>query len=70
MKTIDQRISILERKMGYVKGRVPGTQLSRTLNPIEGIEWTLSLGLFQERKKFFTAPTIQKCLRFAEKELL
>ena len=70
MKTIDERINKLEKKLGYVKGRVPGTQLLRTLHPVDGVEWTLSLGLAQDRKKLFVAPTIEECVKRAEKELL
>jgi len=69
MKTIEERIKILEKKMGYERGRVPGTQLSRTLHPVCGIVWTLSLGLMQEPKRFFVANTIEKCIARAEKEL-
>ena len=67
-KTIDERISILEKLTGYSKGRVPGTSLTRVITETD-IEWTLSLGLFQERKQFFTAKTIEGCLKSAEKEL-
>ena len=70
MKTIDERIKVLEKKMGYVHGRVPGTQLTRTLHPVAGVTWTLSLGLMQEPKKFFVSTTIEKCIARAEKELL
>jgi hypothetical protein len=69
MKTIDERISRLEKKTGYVKGRVPGTQISRVLT-VWGIEWCLSIGLMQDRKRFFSGKTIEECLKKAEKELI
>jgi len=68
MKTIDQRIAALEKKCGFVKGRVPGTQITRVITP-QQVEWTLSLGLMQDRKRFFTNPTIEACIKSAEKEL-
>lgn len=67
-KTIDERIAVLEKLCGYVKGRVPGTQLTRIVTETD-IEWTLSLGLIQDRKRFFTAKTIEECLGLAETEL-
>jgi len=68
MKTIDERIAKLEEKHGYVKGRVPGTSICRVLSPT-GIDWTLSLGLMQDRKRFWTNPTIEECLTQAENSL-
>ncbi len=68
--TIDQRIKRLEKATGYVKGRVPGTQLIRTLTPTS-IEWCLALGLMQQQQKpMFSGKTIEMCLKKAEKELL
>lgn len=66
---MEKRIERLEKEAGYVSGRVPGTSLTRVITETS-IEWTLTLGLFQDRKKFFTAPTIEECLKSAEKELL
>jgi hypothetical protein len=70
--TIDQRIERLEKVMGYEPGRVPGTILSRTIAPHDGggLLWTLSLGLMQDRKRFWTNPTIEECLADAERSLL
>ena len=68
-KTIDERISILEKLTGYCKGKVPGTSLTRIITETD-IEWTLSLGLSQERKRFFTSKTIEGCIKSVEHELI
>lgn len=68
-KTFSQHIENLEKKFGLDKKKsgyqVPGTSLCRVVTE-RGIEWTLSVGLFQERKRFFTAMTIEECLKKAE----
>ena len=62
---IEKRINQLEKLAGYVKGRVPGTQLVRALG--EGcINWCLSLGLMQDPKAHFYGGTIDECIGKAE----
>ena len=66
--SIEKRIFLLERQFGYTDGRVPGTIISRILTP-KSIEWSLGLGLMNERKMFFTGKTISECVKKAEEIL-
>ena len=51
-KTIDERISILEKLTGYCKGKVPGTSLTRIITETD-IEWTLFIGTLSREKTIF-----------------
>ena len=70
MTTTEKRITALEKKYGYVEGRVPGTSFVRIITEHDGIQWSLGLGLMQDRKQYFVAPTISECLDKAEKSVI
>ena len=65
---LEDRLNRLEKKAGY-NGCVHGTQLIRSMNPVEGepLQWTLALGPFHLAKEMFTGNTIDEALDKADR---
>lgn len=62
MRSIENRIKILEKKYGGV----PGTIISRQMAP-EGMQWCIGIGTLSAPKAFFVGRTISEALKEAEK---
>lgn len=60
---IEQKLIELEKLL--LKGRTPGTMISRVLKEKEGYQWCLGVGAMQMPKSFFYADTIDECIRLA-----
>lgn len=69
MKTLDERIKILENF--YSEPNLAGTTIQRIFAKGEGngVEWSLGLGRLLAAKQFFIGNTIEECVEKAEKHV-
>lgn len=65
MCSLEDRIKKLEKKFSPT---IPGTIISRQLNPGKGFQWCIGFGNMSKPKKFFTGQTISEALTNAENQ--